>query len=166
MKTVFILVGPKGTGKSFIGDLLNRKLGVHFLRVEPIFIENMKTSKLTGKARDEEGFLKVLAEIDSLLSQKDTITIESTGASGFFPSFLDSLRKKYSVRLIAVRTPLNRCLERVKTRDQSIHIPVSDDRVNEINAIASRVQLPWDLEIDNSGPATEESIVLQFETLL
>lgn len=51
---IFVLVGPKGSGKSHIGDLISRKLGIPFLRVEPIFLENIRTSKLQGKARDDE----------------------------------------------------------------------------------------------------------------
>lgn len=40
---------------------------------------------------------------------------------------------------------------RIKVRDASIHIPVSDGDVERINEIAHRVELPWAAEIDNRG---------------
>src|ERR1035437_2513108 len=36
--TLLILVGPKGSGKTHIGTVIARHLGVRFLRVEPIFL--------------------------------------------------------------------------------------------------------------------------------
>jgi hypothetical protein len=47
-----------------------------------------------------------------------------------------------------------------------MHIPVSDDRAAEINARAAMVRLPWDLEIDNGGPASTEVILDQIRRLL
>ena len=53
-RSVLILVGPKGSGKTYIGSLVERELGVRFLRVEPIFLENMRGSHLTGTALEED----------------------------------------------------------------------------------------------------------------
>lgn len=33
-----LLVGPKGSGKSHIGRVLERRLGVHFFHVEPLWM--------------------------------------------------------------------------------------------------------------------------------
>ncbi len=110
--------------------------------------------------------MKVLAEIDSVLSREPGIIIESTGASDAFPAFLHALRSRYEVMLVSIRTPLERCLERVRSRDQTAHIPVSDDRVAEINERAAVVRLPWDLEIDNSGPASSNVILDHVRRLL
>lgn len=67
-RTVLVLIGPKGSGKTYIGSLVDRELGVRFLRVEPVFLENMRSSHLTGTALDEEGYSRLLAEVDSVLS--------------------------------------------------------------------------------------------------
>jgi shikimate kinase len=165
-QSVLVLVGPKGSGKTYVGTLINRELGVRFLRVEPIFLENMRSSHLTGMRLDEEGYSKVLAEVDSVLSREPRVIIESTGASEAFPAFLHALRSRYKVTLVSIRAPLERCLERVRSRDQTTHIPVSDDRVAEINARAAMVRLPWDLQIDNGEPALTEVILDQIRRLL
>lgn len=33
-KFIYVLVGPKGSGKSFIGELFDRYFHIHFVRVE------------------------------------------------------------------------------------------------------------------------------------
>ena len=52
------------------------------------------------------------------------------------------------------------------TRDASNHIPVSDHRLKEINERALLVELPWDLEIDNSEFQDETAIAQSVEKLL
>jgi hypothetical protein len=52
------------------------------------------------------------------------------------------------------------------TRDTSAHIPVSDHRLREINERALLVDLPWDLEIDNSEFQDEAVIVQSVKELL
>ncbi|MBI5510409.1 MAG: shikimate kinase [Deltaproteobacteria bacterium] len=165
-KRVVVLVGPKGSGKTFIGTLAGKELGLPFLRVEPIFLENIRGSRLTGDALDAEGYAKVGVAVDAALCTESGLVIESTGAATAFPGFLETLRSKYEVLLVAIRAPLAVCLARVRGRDQSAHIPVSDDRVGEINDRAARVELPWDLEIDNSQPAPAEVIVARLRELL
>jgi shikimate kinase len=163
---VVVLVGPKGSGKTHIGGLVSSALGVRFLRVEPIFLDNMRTSRLTGTARDAEGYARVAAAIEAALDGDRCVFVEATGASDALPAFLQDLRSRHEVLLVRIRAPLATCLERVHTRDQSAHIPVSDDRVEEINTRAAQVELDWDLEIDNSGPASPEVILDAIRELL
>lgn len=165
-RSVLVLVGPKGSGKTFIGSLVSEHLGVPFLRVEPIFLENMRNSRLSGAALDEEGYGKVLSEIESRLDRVPRVAIESTAASEAFPAFLRALCSRYEVLLVSIRAPPDLCLERVRSRDQTAHIPVSDDRVSEINSRAEKVRMGWDLEIDNGGPASVEVILDAFRGLL
>ena len=54
------------------------------------------------------------------------------------------------------------CLERTKTRDQSIHIPVSDNLVEEINRKAFSVDLPFDLVIENEKGIDNEMKIKHF----
>ena len=76
---------------------------------------------------------------------------------------LAKLRSKYKLYLIKIYCPLEICYYRIAQRDQTEQIPVSDSRVRAINEKASRVVLDWDLEIDNSGPALIQDIILQFK---
>lgn len=163
---VLLLVGPKGSGKTFVGTLVGEALGIPFLRVELTFLENLRESRLLGKALEEEGYAKVLTEVARVLSSEPLVIIESTGASEAFPDFLQALRARHRVMLVSIRAPPERCLERVRTRDPAAHVAVADDRVAEINARAARVRLPWDLEIDNGEPAPAEVLLAQFRRLL
>ena len=165
-KRVIILVGPKGSGKSFIGSLIDKELGIPFLRVEPIFLANMRRSRATGDALDAEGYHQVAAAIDRALTGEKCLVIESTGAADAFSDFFLALRARYEVLLVSIKAPPDICLERVHSRDQSTHIAVSDDRVSEINQRAVQVRLPWNLEIDNSGPAEPKAILDEIRGLL
>jgi hypothetical protein len=54
-RSVLVLVGPKGSGKTYVGTLTNKELGVPFLRVEPIFLENLRKSlSAARRARSSE----------------------------------------------------------------------------------------------------------------
>jgi hypothetical protein len=44
-------------------------------------------------------------------------------------------------------------------RDNANHIPVSDEQVEEYNALADKVELDWDAEINNDPFASEETII-------
>jgi shikimate kinase len=164
--TVLLLVGPKGSGKTFIGSLIRERLGVPVLPVEPIFQENQRSSLATGPTRDAEAYAKVSAEVTRLLAEHPRVTLESTGASEAFPSFLSALRARHRVLLVSVRAPAEACLERVRTRDPTAHIDVSADAVVAINLRSASVRLAWDLELDNGGPAAPQDIVDAIRSLL
>jgi shikimate kinase len=163
---VVVLLGPKGSGKTHVGTLVERELGVRFLRVEPIFLEHQRTSPLAGRARDAGGYAKVAAAVADLLARAPCVALESTGASPAFAPFLAALRARWPVTVVAIRAPLDRCAARVRTRDPVPHIPVSDERLAAINAAAAEVRIPCDLEIDNGGPAPEREILDAFRRLL
>lgn len=146
-----LLVGLKGSGKTFTGGVLEKHLDIHFLRIEPIFLELLQQEPdLTGIPLEQRGFQIVLAKLDELAQSNPTLCIESTGAAHTFPELLAALQQGFRVYLVHVKAPLETCLERVMSRDASAHIPVSDHRLREINQRALQVNLPWDLEIDNS----------------
>jgi shikimate kinase len=165
-KTVYIIVGPKGSGKTHVGTMLDRELGLRFLSVEPLVLKNLNVSSLTGDDLEREGFLLEEQAIDTMLMSHDAVSFEATGSSRFFPETLERLREKYTVRLIRLRCPLDTCAARVAHRDPTNHIPVSDERLRDINHRANAVELDWDLEIDNAAPASDESIIAQFRALL
>jgi hypothetical protein len=84
---------------------------------------------------------------------------KSTGAALTFSELLTTLHKGFCVFPIHIQAPLETCIDRVMTRDASAHIPVSDHRLREINDRALQVDLPWDLEINNSEFLNESVIV-------
>ncbi|KFF58325.1 hypothetical protein JF66_19375, partial [Cryobacterium sp. MLB-32] len=66
-KTIYVLIGPKGSGKTHIGNLLERAFGIAFLSVEKLGLGNIPKSKLTGIDLLKEGFHQEEAEIDRIL---------------------------------------------------------------------------------------------------
>ena len=149
-KILFMLIGPKGSGKTHIGTLVNRNTDIVFLRVEPIWLR-LKP--------DEDGWQKVEATIDAMFQEHDKVMIESLGVGEGFGKFRASLAEKYFIKMIRVYADLETCFTRVKTRNNAEHIPVSDDRVVEFNQLASVVAYDWDLEINNNDPALDLDIV-------
>lgn len=149
-KKLIILIGPKGSGKSSIGAIIEQKTHIKFLRVEPIWL-SLKP--------EEDGWQRVAAEIDRQFQENETVMIESLGVGEGFDKLHTSLKERYEVKLVKVEADLALCLSRVKNRDSSNHIPVSDDKVEEYNRIAVKVSHAWDAIIDNNEPATEAEIL-------
>lgn len=154
--TLFVLIGPKGSGKTHIGTLVNQHTDIVFLRVEPIWL-SLKPG--------EDGWEKAEAAIDALFQKRDKVMIESLGISEGFSKFHASLAEKYSIKLIRVYANLETCFTRVKTRNNADHIAVSDDKVAEFNKIASAVTYNWDLEINNNEPIPDEKIINAIQSI-
>ena len=147
---LYMLIGPKGAGKSHIGTLVDSHTDIRFLCVEPIWL---------SLEPGEDGWRKVETTIDALFPKHNKVMIESLGVGEGFRTFFAALAKKYSIRLIRIKADLATCLARVQNRNNAEHIPVSDDKIMEYNQIAAGVTYEWDLEIDNNGPAEDEDIL-------
>ena len=55
MKTIYLLIGPKGSGKTYIGSLFN-EMGVEFVRVEDWAKELKGSRDVTDKSYIDEIF--------------------------------------------------------------------------------------------------------------
>ena len=154
VKQVIMLIGLKGSGKTYIGSLMQKQFGIRFFRVENIW-RSLKSERFS-KEYILEGMGLVEYEIDTLLTREDKIIIESTGITDYFKSFLDRLKSKYGIKLVKIRTSPETCIKRVKSRDGSIHIPVSDDILDQINREALEVEMKYDLIIDNEKTSDRE----------
>lgn len=152
-KVIYILLGLKGVGKTYLCRLLDERFSIGFVRVEEIWLKLLKEKTYQGLAFDEEGQRRVLEAIVS--KSEENVVIESTGTAPWFDVFLGKLRLVGSVKLIRIVAPPTICLERVRSRNQSEHIPVSDERVKEINSVAENVILPWDMEYENMAEGGE-----------
>jgi predicted NUDIX family phosphoesterase len=116
-------------------------------------------------APNEDGWATVEQAIDQAFQQYDEVMIESLGAGSGFDRLHSSLQAKYEVKMVKVSTDLEECLRRVRNRNSSDHIPVSDEKVQEYNQIAVSVHHLWDAILDNNGPATDEEILKVIELL-
>jgi hypothetical protein len=155
-KILYMLIGPKGSGKTYIGTLIENNTSIVFLRVEPIWLNLLV---------NENGWDKVEAEIDNSFEKYNEIMIENLGIGDGFNLFHRSLKRKYNIKMIRVFSDLDTCFKRVQFRDKRNHIPISDDKVHEYNTIASQVSFNWSLIIDNNGPATDSEIIEMIKSI-
>lgn len=163
--TVIVLVGPKGAGKTFVGSTLERHLPLAFVRVEPIFLALYEQDPSTPDD-SYEGYARVETVLKEVLSSQPVVCIETTGAAPVFERFLDSLHRSYRLLLIKVTASPDVCVARVRSRDQAVHIAVSDRRLDEINERARRVTLPWALVLENDVPLSVKGIVERVGALI
>jgi adenylate kinase family enzyme len=163
--TLYILLGPKGSGKSHIGRLAHARLGLTFLSVEPIFQAIKGTRSNLDRGYLDHGFALVRAQVEQLLRERAELMIESTGVFPGFDAFLSSLDSAICVHFIRVHAPLSLCKVRVLSRDRAGHVAVDADHVDAINARAAQVSYPCLAIIDNSA-ASDDELVAALQRIL
>ena len=150
-KTLYMLIGPKGSGKTHTGTPVNKNTDIEvFACVEPVWL---------AVKPGEDGWKKVENAIDAEFQNYDKVMVESLGAGEDFKRYCTSLKEKYTIKMIRLYADPNICLERVRNRNSAEHIPVSDDKVVEYNRIAAAVSYDWDAEINNNEFASDEDIL-------
>jgi len=167
-RTVIILIGPKGSGKTFVGNLIQEKFGFKFVRVED-WVRNIRK----GRAVDDpeyasQVFSVIEGGVKERLLQEKIIVFESTGLTDYFDLMLKNLQKEYHVITIGITANLDMCIERIRHRDQSLHINVSDDEIKLINNAVIIKNINTEYQLSNSDNTTEKLVnKLQFlNTLL
>ena len=134
--------------------------------VEKLGLENINKSKLTGEELIKEGFDQEKAAIDEILKIHNAVSFESTGVHPYLHNILSNLKAKYNVKLIKIYTPLEKCYERIKSRDQSQQLPVSECLLKQINEAAVNASFNWDLEIDNSTKLIANELIFSFKSIM
>lgn len=148
---ILVLVGPKGCGKTTLGRWLEERAGVSFLEVEAIA---RRVLEERGGPIDEAYaracFDAIRAAIDET-RDSEVMAFETTAASEETSSFLDGLREAHDVRLIRVRASADVCAHRIRSRDSSRQVEVSEDLVRQMHRRTESLDWEWDLEIDNDA---------------
>lgn len=164
---VILLFGPKGAGKSTIGRVLERELGGHFLEVEAIAKRVLAAAQgVIDEAYAERALNAIVAEVERISTRHTFIVIETTGASKHTSCFIESLRRKHEVRLVRVRAEKRVCAERIARRDAARQIDVSSEMIERMHERTEAWGLPWDIELENDAPLTEEQILERLRPLL
>lgn len=164
-KHIILLIGPKGSGKTYIGSLLEKNFGIHFVRVEDWVRQIKKDRDIDDETYLADAFDVIENGIRHTLDQMDMVVFESTGLTSYFDQMLDRLRKDVHVTTIGILADPHRCLDRVKSRDDAIHIAVSDDQVEHINQMVREKNTPTDFQIDNNF-RTESELVSELKTMI
>lgn len=157
-KIIYLLIGQKGSGKSFIGTLMEKEFGIKFIRVEDWAKKIKKDRDVDNEAYLKQVFEKIENGIRGSLTDKDKIVFESTGLTEHFDLMLESLRRDFQVTTIGVYADSTTCLKRVKSRDQEIHINISDDQVLMINEKVRERNFETDFSIINEDKSEKELI--------
>ncbi|MCE3227765.1 MAG: hypothetical protein K0S32_2316 [Bacteroidetes bacterium] len=157
-KKIYLLIGPKGSGKTFIGSLFDKHFNIKFIRVEDWAKEIKKERHITNDDYIKEVFQIIENGIKNALNINSRIVFESTGLTNSFDTMLANLRKDFQVVTIRLEVNTLLCLERVKTRDTFAHINVSDDQVNMINEMVLKRDLSTDFRINNENKSEQELV--------
>lgn len=154
-----ILVGPKGSGKSYIGRILQRHLGVYFFHVEPLWMAYHAQCRASGSEPSiPEGILTVHPKIKEALSIHEHVCVETTGASPEILNGLLSLSSSEMTLTVRITAPLNVCLQRIATRDQTNQIPLDIDTIKKVYGLSSSLEMPAAIRLENFSLSEAEIV--------
>ncbi len=159
-KCVYVLVGPKGAGKTHLGRLAERELGITFVDVEAIALA-LPEAATTGT---DALYERLEQDVAGTLIKTNEVTLEVTGASPGTAKLFESLRQKYILRLIQISAPLETCVARVEARDSSMHLPATSSLVRKVHARSMAANFPYDLELQNL-PAPNAELVQALQSV-
>lgn len=163
-KTVVLLVGPKGCGKTSLGFLLESQFGLPFVRPEPLWLRHERNPR--SSTWEREGILTVVEHVRRALADADCVVTETTGAADWFAQFVEDLRTLADVKPLAVAAPPEVCLVRVRDRDPRHHVSVSLETVATVNARSVQRQRGLEPRIDNGLPWDERMLHAALENTL
>lgn len=95
IKRIYLLIGQKGSGKSFIGTLMEKEFRIKFIRVEDWAKKIKKDRNVDSEAYLKQVFEENENEIRDSLTDMDKIVFESTGLTEHFDIMLESLRRDF-----------------------------------------------------------------------
>ena len=163
---LILLIGPKGSGKSHIGRILEARLGVHFFHVEPLWMAYHAGRADAGKPVDiAEGVATVHPRIAEDLTQHEHVCVETTGASREILDDLLHFGEEYGLLTAKVAVPLDVCLKRIRRRNPTHQIPMEEDMIHRVYELAESLEMPFDLVIENLDLSDDE-IVKRFGSVL
>ena len=159
MRTLVLLVGPKGAGKTRIAAMLADVFGAHAVPVEAMWVERLsRVPRGEGEAArtwEREGFDAVIDRALAALDQNEVVVLDTTATSEHTPHVLARLAASGALVVVRVTAALASCTSRALARDAAGQIPTSPERLAAINEVAARVSLAFDASFDNEGPWRE-----------
>jgi FkbM family methyltransferase len=153
MKDVFVLVGTIAAGKSYIGRLIENCFDIPFFEYEDIFIEAQKDHPADFLRTAEPLAEKAIFEF---LEKKGKICFENTMSRPYALAILRNLQQISDVRIIYVDTSIELARRRFQQRPKSTHVSWTKEELDRIYAGIKRIDLDYDIVIDNSCSSDEE----------
>ena len=155
-KTIYLLLGQKGSGKSYIGTLVHNHFNIRFISVEQWVKEIQSKPDLDDDTYLKQVFQVIENGVRAELKQTDNLAFESTGLTAHFAQMFQSLCNDFNVITIKVSANPETCLQRVQSRDQRIHINLSEQQVKFINHQIIDENRTTDFVINNNNKTEEE----------
>ena len=157
-----LLVGPKGSGKSHIGRLLESRLGIRFFHVEPHWLAYHAACKTSGvPVRIEAGIAQIHPLLETFLAQEQHVCVETTGASPEILSDLRSIGSRHGLFTARITAPLEVCLHRIHSRVPTHQIPMDEAGVERVYHLSTAADVPADVHLENHD-LTDEQILRPF----
>lgn len=163
---ILLLVGPKGSGKSYIGRVIAATTGISYLRIEAIWQElKLRRTDFLSPDYIREGRALTLQALRTAL-QQGTVCIEATGVADDWNDYLDGLQRLAPLVFVRVAAPLEACRARASMRDQSMQVPIEPELFESINRQAADVQLDWATTLMNEPFLSENDLLTQLLPVL
>ncbi|MCZ7645627.1 MAG: hypothetical protein M5U26_10130 [Planctomycetota bacterium] len=149
-----LLIGPKGCGKTYLGQSLERVLGVRFFHVEPLWMAWNAECRGAGRAPNlAGGIAAVHPKLAEALGAYEHVCVETTGASREILEGLLALQPRTRTLLVRISAPLDVCLERIAARDATHQLPADEATIRKVHALSEALELDADLSFENAGLA-------------
>lgn len=161
-----LLVGPKGSRKSYIGRKLERSLGVLFFHVEPLWIEYYTECEASGRRPSiAEAIAKLHPRINETLRTHENICVEATGASPKILNELLTLAPRSETLVIRVSALFELGMERIAMRDQTNQVPMDVESIREVYELSVAADFQSDFILESTA-LSEAEIVSRFKNAL
>ena len=114
---------------------------------------------------DDKIFEVIEAGIRQELETKEHLVFESIGLSRYFDQMKFNLEQDYDLVAINVHAKPELCLERIQSRDQSIHIPIPLETIAEMNKEVMAKDHNTNFQIDN-GHEDSKALIDQISRIV
>lgn len=158
MKTVIILVGPKGSGKTTIGKSVSESLSIKFLDVEKLLMEYILKNSCESSDLPKHGFDIEKEEIVRCMELNDVVIVEATGSSEYFEEYYLSLCNLFRVILIKIECTYEECIKRIDSRTPGSNFFVEEIKIKEIYLKSIKANFNWEYIIDTTGNYDESGL--------
>jgi shikimate kinase len=150
-----ILIGPAGAGKTWIGHVLARRLGITFLDAERMFLARYGSTEafLRNKPEALDWFEQVVRESVGMR----TVVFEAGPFSQ--QDLVRRLQEEFSTVLVSVGAPLAVRLERIRGREQGRHFvydPEASVRYDDLYEREVKPKFSFSFHVENAGLSEDE----------
>jgi predicted kinase len=162
---MILLMAPPGSGKSTLGNELNRQGVASYTELEPKLMELFGEGEEFAKNRPTAHLWIWDFYRRALKETRLPVVMETTGIAG--RDFIEEMRARYRLLFVKLDTPKAICLERVRTRPRGRHVNDADEAFfeNFYTHWHTNVAPTYDFGLTVSGTDLSSDVSLIRETI-